>query len=110
MIEWSRVNELRNEIGEEDFAEVVEVFLEEVEEVTDRLSTAADAGALESDLHFLKGSAMNLGFAHFSMLCQHGERMAKAGRAAEIDLPAILQGYQVSKSAFQSELATRLAG
>ena len=110
MIEWSRVNELRAEIGEEDFAEVVEVFLEEVEDVTCRLRAAADPGRLEADLHFLKGSAMNLGFAHFAMLCQHGERMAKAGRGEEVDLREILQGYQMSKAAFQSELATRMAG
>ena len=33
MIDWSRVNELRDEVGAEDFEEVVELFLEEVEEV-----------------------------------------------------------------------------
>ncbi|WP_442970022.1 hypothetical protein [Roseovarius sp. ZX-A-9] len=31
MIDWSRVAELRSEIGAEDFDEVVELFLEEVE-------------------------------------------------------------------------------
>ena len=33
MIDWKRVRELRDEIGEEDFSEVVDLFLEEVEEV-----------------------------------------------------------------------------
>ena len=35
MISWERVNELRDEVGQEDFLEVVEIFLEEVDEVED---------------------------------------------------------------------------
>ena len=31
MIDWTRVSELRDEIGAEDFGDVVEIFLEEVE-------------------------------------------------------------------------------
>lgn len=42
MINWKRVNELRDEIGPEDFAEVVELFLEEVEQVIDKLREAPD--------------------------------------------------------------------
>ena len=30
MIDWQRVNELRDEVGAEDFEEVVDLFLEEV--------------------------------------------------------------------------------
>ena len=32
MIDWARVSELRDEVGEGDFDEVVELFLEEVDE------------------------------------------------------------------------------
>ena len=38
MIDWSRVEELRDKIGAEDFDEVVELFLSEVE---DRIDLAA---------------------------------------------------------------------
>ena len=31
MIDWTKVTELREEIGDEDFQEVVELFLEEVD-------------------------------------------------------------------------------
>ena len=55
MISWERVNELRNEIGAEDFQEVVELFLEEVEEVIERLRQTPDPTSYEADLHFLKG-------------------------------------------------------
>ena len=37
MIEWDRVAELRDEVGAEDFAEVVELFLDEVEATLARI-------------------------------------------------------------------------
>lgn len=100
MIDWSRIDELREQIGEEDFAEVVELFLEEVEEVIGRLRTQERPASLEEDLHFLKGSALNLGFDKFSQACQVGESMAAAGQSHEVALDAILTTYDTSKVAF----------
>ena len=40
MIDWSRVHELVDEIGAEDFGEVVELFLAEVETAIDLLGGA----------------------------------------------------------------------
>ena len=40
MIDWTRVDELRNEVGNDDFLEVAELFLEEVDEVISRLTDA----------------------------------------------------------------------
>ena len=37
MIHWPRVVELRDEVGPEDFDEVVDLFIEEVQEVIERL-------------------------------------------------------------------------
>lgn len=101
MIEWERVNELRSEIGDDDFAEVVALFLEEADEVILRLSAAAGAKALESDLHFLKGAALNLGFDDFAALCQDGERRAAAGDAG-VDLGRVCACYLASKQALQA--------
>ena len=39
MIDWTRVSELRDEVGAEDFDEVVELFLEEVDEAIKILRT-----------------------------------------------------------------------
>lgn len=100
MIEWARVNELRDEFGEDDFQEVVELFLDEVEEVINRLRSKPKPEQLEDDLHFLKGSALNLGFRSFSRLCQHGERESARGRAAMVDLRPIMESYEVSKRQF----------
>ena len=98
MIAWDRVNELRAEIGEDDFAEVVSMFLEEADEVIGRISKTVGAKALEADLHFLKGAALNLGFAEFAAFCQDGERRAAAGDAG-VDLAQVCSSYQASKKA-----------
>lgn len=98
MIDWSRVNELKSEIGENDFTEVAEMFLEEVEEVIDRLRTASVASELEKDLHSLKSSALNLGFSRFATLCSEGESIAAAGK--DVTLGPIIDCYIASKADF----------
>jgi len=110
MIDWARVTVLREEVGAEDFDEVVELFLEEVESVTARLGANVDVATLEADLHFLKGSALSLGFSAFSALCQTGESMSARGQGAEVDVPAILDCYDASRRLFLEELPTALAG
>lgn len=109
MIHWSRVNELRDEVGAEDFDEVVELFLEEVEEVIERLRNGPDTVQLEQDLHFLKGSALSLGFAAFSDLCQDGEQKSASGEADKVDVPKIIDGFDRSKSEFVTNLQDKLA-
>lgn len=101
MIDWDRVRELRGEIGAEDFAEVVGLFLEEADEVIARLSADGGAKVLAADLHFLKGAALNLGFAALSALCQDGERRASAGDLS-VDLEAVRQAYAACRAAFES--------
>ncbi|WP_299294754.1 Hpt domain-containing protein [uncultured Tateyamaria sp.] len=109
MIDWQRVTSLRSEIGEEDFEEVVPLFLEEVAEITDALRADVDLSALEANLHALKGSAMNLGFSDFSSLCHTGEAMAASGNAASVDVTAILNSFDASKDAFLNGLAGEYA-
>jgi histidine phosphotransfer protein HptB len=109
MIDWARVNELRAEIGDDGFSEVVELFLDEVEDVIRRLSSAPDPLRFEEDLHFLKGSAWNLGFRELGQLCQAGERRASGGDLA-IDIAEILASYGGSKDAFVRGLALQAAG
>ncbi|MEW2912110.1 Hpt domain-containing protein [Leisingera sp. JC11] len=106
MIDWPRVTELREEVGAEDFGEVVEIFLEEVEEVIGKLE-GGDRGQLEQDLHFLKGSALNLGFDEFSTMCLDGERKSAQGEAGGVDIPAIVANFQASKSAFLTGLSEK---
>ena len=59
MIDWDRVNELKAEVGEEDFAEVVALFFEEIEESVARLPDVKDAEPLAHALHFLRSVSLN---------------------------------------------------
>jgi histidine phosphotransfer protein HptB len=104
MIEWARVADLRDEIGPDDFAEVVELFLEEADEVIARLTPDFDRSETERALHFLKGAAVNLGFADFAALCAEGERQAAQGNSDLVDLTAIVACYAATKSAFLASL------
>ena len=99
MIDWERIRELRSEIGADDFAEVAALFLDEADGAVARLSPTASAKAMEADLHFLKGAALNLGFDALSALCQDGERRAAAGDTGT-DLAAVRAAYFASKAAF----------
>jgi len=104
MIDWGRLNTLRDEVGEEDFEEVVDLFLDEVESVIDRLTTSQATGQLEVDLHFLKGSAMSLGFRGFANLCQDGETLSGQGKSAEVAVQPIVDCYHHSKALLLSDL------
>ncbi len=103
MIDWDRVNELREEVGIEDFREVIQMFLEEVEDTMVRMIAAPDYNKLEEDMHFLKGSALNLGFTKFSELCYAGEKAAANGQAESIDLNEVFEAYAASKTVFREK-------
>lgn len=111
MIDWQRVQVLRSEIGADAFDEIVELFLDEVETEIEKLRKPAPSSGpdLEAQLHFLKGSALNLGFESFSKLCHDGEAAVAAGDLDALDLPAVLSCYEQSKSVFLDGLENGLA-
>ena len=108
MIDWDRVRELRSEIGPEDFDEVVSLFLEEAGEAIARLSVGNGAKALAADLHFLKGAALNLGYASLSGLCQDGERRAGLGDLS-VDLDAVRLAYSTCRAEFEADATKAFA-
>ena len=101
MIDWERVNELKAEVGPEDFAEIVTLFLDEADDAVARMLATNSAKSLESELHFLKGSALNLGFAELANACQSAERAAAQG-STSIDTQAIADLYRDSRRAFET--------
>lgn len=109
LIDWKRVVELKSEIGSEDFNEIVELFLEEVEGELSKLSSSQAHDKLEAQLHFLKGSALNLGFTEFSRLCQAGETAASAGQKNSVPLSEIATSYEISKCEFLNFLNSSTA-
>lgn len=104
MIDWKRVEELRGEIGSEDFAEVANMFLEEADETVALLAGGLAHQDVEGQLHFLKGSALNLGLADLAAVCQAGERLAAAGQGKLVDLSRVVAVYHTSRAAFLSGL------
>jgi HPt (histidine-containing phosphotransfer) domain-containing protein len=110
MIDWERVAVLREEVGSEDFNEVVELFLNEVDEEIENLSAAIAQTDLAEKLHFLKGSALSLGFREFSGLCQSGESALSQDASAQVDIGALHASYQSSRAVFLSELPDRFDG
>ena len=100
MIDWTRVAELRDEVGEEDFDEVVEIFCEEVSEVLDRLDVTEIEKA-KSDLHFLKSSAANTGMKNLCKVCADAEHEVAAGRPQDVDLKKLRSAYDASLQELQ---------
>ena len=84
MLNVARIAELKEEVGEDDFLEVVGLFCEEVEEVLEELSTTAPTDMPER-LHFLKGSALNLGLDQVGQLCAAEETRLKGDPTATPD-------------------------
>lgn len=104
MIDWNRVRDLRDEIGTDEFADVVSLFLDEVEAEISVLRGEGLADRLEARLHFLKGGALNLGFDDFAALCQTGEQMASQGYENEVDITEIIENYDKSRATFMASL------
>ena len=97
MVNWDRISELREEVGEDDLAEVITLFCEEVEEVLSTLDTAP-AAELPGRLHFLKGSASNIGFEAVSLRCQSEEARLKQDPHASPNISGIRDDYAKSKA------------
>ncbi|QYX58454.1 Hpt domain-containing protein [Roseovarius sp. SCSIO 43702] len=110
MIDWARVAELRREVGADDFGEIVEIFLEEVETGIDKLRGPVLPEGLEDLFHFLKGSALNLGFDRFSVLCRSGEIAMARGDRAGLDLSATISAFDRSREEFLAGLPALLDG
>lgn len=103
MLNLSRIDELREEVGADGFAEVVELFCEEVEEV---LACLPDTPVpdIPERLHFLKGSAFNIGMEHVGDLCRSEELRLRADPTAAPGLDAIRDAYDASRKALAALL------
>jgi HPt (histidine-containing phosphotransfer) domain-containing protein len=110
MIDWKRVAELKEEIGADGFAEVADMFLEEAEGAVRALLAGLPAEEVEGQLHFLKGSALNLGLSELAAICQEGERKAAAGQGAAVDTAQVAAIYRASQASLLGGLSADQAG
>lgn len=107
IIDWAKVRELRDEVGETGLAEVIELFLEEVELVLPVLGKPGRQ--LGDDMHFLKGCAANLGFAQLSELCAQGEHHRDPGVDSSDLINAVRHSYRDSRMTFLAQIGAGLA-
>lgn len=108
MIDWSRVIELRDQLGPDDLAPIIDMILSEVEA---HLS-ALDGRTLHlaEDLHLLRGLAANLGFSDFCAQCRRGEE--QLAREGHFTLgPAVLRAsFGQTKQLFLRDLPHVMGG
>lgn len=108
MIDWAQVKQLEEDVGSEDLAEVVTLFLSEVDEAVAALQSLPKDSApkVAAALHFLKGSAFNLGFQEFGEYCACGETQAHGGDTDAVSFETVERLYVASKSVFLAELSS----
>lgn len=104
MIDWSRVVRLREEVGAAEFGPLLELFMDEVETVVMHLC-GDQPRKLADDLHFIRGSALNLGFSGLAALCQEYESLLARSQCQHIDLEKLRGCYARSKQVFMRDLA-----
>ena len=110
MIDWKRVAELKEEIGAEGFVEVTDMFLDEAESAVQALAAGLPTEEVEGQLHFLKGSALNLGLSDLAAICQEGERKAAAGLGASVDTAQVAAIYRASRARLLGGMSADRAG
>lgn len=81
-VDWDRLNELRSDIGEEDFADVAMLFVAELQETLDALTPDK---ATSADFHFLRGSAANLGFVALVNACSAAENACNGSAPPDVE-------------------------
>ena len=90
-IDWDHLASLRDDVGAEDFADIVLLFFAEIGEKLDQMQGAGTAPAVD-DFHFLRGSAANLGFTDMVEACRKAEAACAGG--AKPDLAAVVRSYE----------------
>ena len=109
MIDWVRAKHLHDEVGGEDFADIVDMFLSEADSTLVRLAEADDPAGIEELLHDLKGGALTMGFARLAAICQHGESACAAGTPDQVDPATVHRAFRDARQVFIREWPGRLA-
>lgn len=102
MIDWNRVLQLREEVGEDAFAGLAAAFLAEIEDRLAQLGRQPEQ--LPGDLHYLRGAALNLGFARFSALLLAEEMRLRHGDAGRVGRDDLVGTFRDSRRQFLDEL------
>ena len=108
MINWTRIQELYEDFGADGAEDLFAAFLEETQEGMDRLEAATTPDTLQSEFHFLKGAALNMGFDEVSALCEQGEQLARDGQDASEFKARVLAVLPATCAQFRQEWRSRV--
>lgn len=111
MIDWQQARQLQDDVGKDEMAEVVDLFLSEVDEAIGLLQDeyeSMEAKNKSAAFHFLKGCASNLGFREFGDQCSQGEAAINAGGKPAFQIPDLVMTYTESKQLFMGEYQKEL--
>lgn len=103
MIDWNRIAELRGEICDDGFAEVLGLFFEDADDAVAKLQSTSDPVLLAEVLHSLKGSAQNLGLSEVSTLCLKEETRLVRADATLIDTGSIVTALMTARRELQND-------
>lgn len=103
MIDWERVTSLRDEVGEDEFRPLVEMFLDEIEAGLMALGSANPVVTWDS-LNLLKGCSLNLGLTAFFRICDTWEKLMASGNADQLEIDLLLASYATSKQLLLRDL------
>ena len=98
MISKERLDELRSEVGDDDFEEIIALFIADSDSLLARLRDTSEPAEAEDLLHTLKGSALNLGFDEVARLCREGQGGAAGSPSWAAKFCHLLDVYERSKA------------
>jgi HPt (histidine-containing phosphotransfer) domain-containing protein len=104
MIRWERYEELRREVGDEDLAEIADLFLSELDTAVAEIMAAPLSGLTADAFHTLKGSCLNIGFDTLAQLCAEAEQAVARGEVEGIDRTRLAEVHAASRTAFEERL------
>ena len=104
MIDQARIEELKQEIGEDDLREVLDLFCDEVD---DSLFALAEQKSTEIPnlLHALKGSALNIGMQALAAACLAEEENCKSAAPRAVNLENLKEIFAESRTELEASLS-----
>ncbi|MEH6674258.1 Hpt domain-containing protein [Sulfitobacter sp.] len=107
MIDWEQISVLKEAVGPSAFEEIIVVFFLEVEEAKSKLRDSRATKTIRDTLHFVKGSALSLGFIEFSEHCLRAEKELALGKSMQPLIEDLFTIYEKSKLQFLTSCGSK---
>lgn len=109
MIDWTRVQQMHQDLGQVEFSNLTELMLDELRPIVEKLRAQPSHPVWESDLHQLKRSAMTLGFRDLAEKCRAVERAMMSKPQGDPEWSPVLDCFDRSVALFDVELPMHVA-